>query len=88
MENISDKEIIRPVTDLTKDLRRCGINPGFHFMDDEASKSLKKKMTSMKIKYQFVPPSNHRSNNAERAIQNFKNHFTAGLCSIDKDFHL
>ena len=41
-------------------------------------------MKSMNIKYQLVPPSNHRANNAERAIQTFKNHFIAGLCSVDK----
>jgi hypothetical protein len=30
----------------------------------------------------------HRRNAAERAIQTFKNHFIAGLCSTDKDFPL
>jgi hypothetical protein len=30
----------------------------------------------------------HRRNAAERAIRTFKNHFIAGLCSLDKDFPL
>ena len=45
-------------------------------------------MKTMEIKYQLVPPGNHRENNAERAILTFKNHFIAVLYSIDKDFHL
>ena len=57
-------------------------------MDNEASTALKLTMTTMNIKYQLVPASNHRANNSERAIQTFKNHFIAGLCSVDKDFHL
>ena len=42
----------------------------------------------MNIKYQLVPPSNHRAYNAEIVIQTFKKHFIAGLCSIEKCFHL
>ena len=45
-------------------------------------------MTTMNTKYELVPPRNHIANNAERDIKNFKNQFIAGLCSVDKDFHL
>ena len=41
----------------------------------------------MYIKYQLVLPNNHRSKDSERAIQTFKNHFIAGLCIVDNDFH-
>ena len=40
------------------------------------------------IKYQLVPPHQHRRNPAERAIRTFKNHFIAGLCSTDENFPL
>ena len=83
MKNRSDKEILRASIDLTEDLKRRGINLGFHFMDNEAYTALKMTMTSMNIKYQLVLPRNHRSNNTERSIQNFKNHFIAVLCSVD-----
>ena len=66
MKNRSDKETIRDFTSLTEDLKSRGINPGFHFMENEAYTALKLTMTTMKIKYQLVPPSNHRANNAER----------------------
>ena len=57
-------------------------------MDNEVSTALKLTMTTMNLKYQLVPPSNHRANNAERVIQTFKNHFIAELCSLDKGFHI
>ena len=58
--------------ELTEDLKIRGINPGFHFMDNEASTVFKMSITTININYQLVPPSNHRSNNAERSIQTFK----------------
>ena len=47
----SDKEIKLSFTSFTEDLKIRGINPGFHFMDNEASTALKMTMTSMNIKY-------------------------------------
>ena len=87
-KNRSDKDMIRYFTSLTEDLKTRGIHPGFHFMDNDASNVLKPTMTTMNIKYQLDPPSNHRENNAEREIQTFKNHFIAGLCRVEKYFHL
>ena len=81
--NRSGNEMIQSFTYSTEDLKRRGLNPGFHFMDNKASAVLKMKMTSMNIKYQLVAPSNHRSNNLERSIQTFKNHLILGLCSIE-----
>ena len=88
INNIGDKDMIQDFTDLTEDLKSCGIKPGFHLMDNEASTALNITMNNMNINYQLVPPSNHKSNNAERAIQTFKNHFVAGLFILYKDFNL
>ena len=63
-KNINDKEMIPEFKYLTEDLKIRGINPGLHFMYNESSAALNMTMTSMKIKYQLVPPSNHRVNNA------------------------
>ena len=84
INNISDKEMIRDFTSLTEDLKIHGINPGFHFMDNEVYTAFKMTMNPMNIKYQLVPPSNHKEKNAERSIQTFKNHFISGLCSLSK----
>ena len=68
MNNISEEDIIRDFTSLTEDLKSRGIHPAFLFMGNEASTNLRLTMTTMNIKYQLVPPRNHRSNNAERSI--------------------
>ena len=80
--------MIKAFTELTEDFRSRGINPGFHFMDNEAYTYLNITITSMNIKYQLVHTSIHRANNSEREIQTFRNHFIAGLCSVYKDFRL
>ena len=49
---------------------------------------LKDFMTNVNVDFQLVPPSMHCQNAAECAIHMFKNHFIAGLCSVDKDFPL
>jgi hypothetical protein len=36
----------------------------------------------------LFPPGIHRRNAAERAIRTFKNHFIAGLCSVDQHYPL
>ena len=76
-KNRSEKEMIRAFTSLAEYLNSQVINPCLYLMDNEASTALKMTMTSMNIKYQLVPPSNHRANNAEREIKSFKNHFIA-----------
>ena len=58
--------MIRALTELTEYLKRHGINPGFHLMENEASTTLKMEMTTVNIKYQLAPPSNHRTNNTDR----------------------
>jgi hypothetical protein len=40
------------------------------------------------IQLQQAPPRMHWCNTAERAIQIFKNHFIAGICSVDPNFTL
>jgi hypothetical protein len=40
------------------------------------------------MNYQLVPPHCHRTNAAERAIRTFKEHFKAGLATVDPDFHV
>jgi len=45
-------------------------------------------MKKEEVEYQLVPPHVHRCNAAERAIRTFKNHFIAGLCSLDNAFSL
>ena len=69
-------------------LNKAGLRPAYHRLDNECSDVLKKYLTEQTIEYQLVVPGSHRRNAAERAIRTWKNHFIAGLCSVDKDFPL
>jgi hypothetical protein len=44
---------------------------------------LKNFFTANDVEYQLVPPHCNRRNATERAIRNFKEHFVAGLSSVD-----
>ena len=63
-----------------------GAAPKLYIMDNEASQELKSAMTKKDIQFELVPPMVHRRNAAERAIQTFKDHFIAGLASVDPQF--
>ena len=45
-------------------------------------------MNTMDIKYPLATPGNHKDKNAYRSIQNFKNHFIVGICSVYAEFQL
>ena len=66
----------------------AGMRPRLQRLDNECSGPLKQFMRDEGITFQLVPPGVHRRNAAERAIRTFKNHFIAGLCSVDKNFPL
>jgi hypothetical protein len=55
-------------------------------MDNEFSAAFRQYLVDEHIALQLVPLNLHRQNAEERAIQTFKNHFLAGLCSVDKQF--
>ena len=65
-----------------------GHPPDLHILDNECSQDLKDAFTKYQIKYQRVPPKEHRANAAERAIRTFKNHFISVLCAVDSKFPL
>ena len=69
-------------------LRKRGFTPKLQRLDNECSQTLKDYMDEQEVNYQLTPAGLHRRNNAERAIQTFKNHFIAGLCSTPPNFPL
>lgn len=69
-------------------LCKAGLRPKLHRLDNECSRILKEFMNEQEEDYQLAPPGIHRRNSAERAIRTFKNHFIAGLSSVDPKFPL
>jgi hypothetical protein len=65
-----------------------GFKPKLQTLNNEASAALKNFFTVNYIDYQLVPPHFHRRNAAERAIRTLKEHFLAGLSSVDPAFPL
>jgi hypothetical protein len=55
-------------------------------MDNKSSTALNHFLQSKDIQFQLVPPYVQGQNAAERAIQTFKNHSIAMLCSTDTQF--
>ena len=66
----------------------AGLRPQLQRLDNECSAALKSFLRDETVDFQLVIPRDHRRNAAERAIRTFKNHFIAGLCSVDKNFPL
>jgi hypothetical protein len=69
-------------------LVRAGCRPRLQRMDNECSDMLKDFMEEESIDYQIVAQSAHYRNIAERCMRTWKNHFIAGLCSLDPAFPL
>ena len=67
---------------------KAGAAPNTYVMDNEISNDLKEALQTNDTTYQLVPPHSHRRNLAERAIQTWKNHFKAGLASLNPNFPL
>ena len=63
-----------------------GFKPKLNVMDNECSKVVKSYIKSQQVTLQLAEPDNHRANAAERAIKTFKNHFIAGLATVDPAF--
>jgi hypothetical protein len=82
----SKTELLRAYKVLLHRLHAAGIKPRLQRMDNEASGIFKEFLQAQNIDYQLTPAGMHRRNAAERAIRTWKNHFLAGLSSINPRF--
>ena len=69
-------------------LRKQGLTPKLHIMNNAVSEDLKKYFEHSEIQFQLVLPHMHQINAAERAVRTFKNHFIAALCTVEPLFPL
>ncbi len=83
MQNRSADSMKKVFEDIITYLDARGCKPTLNVMDNECSKTVESYITSQNIDIQLVPPANHRVNAAERAIGTFKEHFIAGLATVD-----
>jgi hypothetical protein len=83
MKSRSALEWFKAYDSIHQELTVKGFKPKLQTLDNEASTALKNFFTINNIAYQLVPPHCHRRNAAERAIRTFKEHFVAGLSSVE-----
>jgi hypothetical protein len=88
MKSRSASEWVKAYDHIHQELTARGFKPKLQTLDNEASDALKHFFTANDVEYQLVPPHCHRLNAAERAIRTFKEHFVAGLSSVDPTFPL
>jgi hypothetical protein len=88
MKSRSASEWVKAYDTIHQELTVKGFKPTLQTLDKEASAALKNFFTANDIAYQLVPPHCHRRDAAERAIRTFKEHFVAGLSSVNPAFPL
>ncbi len=85
MPSKNDAAMITAFTKILATLAACGYKPTLNVMDNKCSKTVEAYIKSNKIDFNLVPRHNHRVNAAERAIAAFKEHFIAGLATVDRN---
>ena len=67
-------------------LKKAGITPVLHRIDNEFSRELIEEIETQGLKYPIAPAGNHQTVAAERGIQTLKNHFTSVLYGCNPTF--
>jgi hypothetical protein len=85
MPSKNDDAMIAAFTAILATLAARDYHPTLNVMDNKCSKAVAAHIHKNNMYIHLVPPHNHRVNVAERAIATFKEHFIAGLATVDKD---
>ena len=83
LRNKTTGEMVAAYQKLVDRLEEGGVKPNFHILDNEISGEYRDAIRENKMKFQLVPPNDHRRNIAEKAVQVFKDHFIYVLCGTD-----
>jgi hypothetical protein len=87
MKSCKNAEMIRAYDALLQRLKRAGIDPKKHVLDNKVSKNMKNHIRDThKFDMELVPPGCHWRNAAEVAIRNFKAHFLSVLAGVSDNF--
>ena len=86
MRNRTSGKMVQAYQKLVDRLKLHGFKPNMHILDNECSAEFKQTIIENGMKYQLVPPHDHRRNIAEKAIQVFKDHFVTVLCGTAEKF--
>ena len=76
------EELLRAYKKIYSYLEARGFKPKLHKLDNETFTDVEEFITAQQAKYQYTPPDMHRSNAADKGVQIYKNHLTAGIASL------
>jgi hypothetical protein len=88
MKYRSTSEWVNAYDTIHQELTVKVFKPKLQTLDNKASAALKNLFTANNVDFQLVPAHCHRRNAAIRAIRTLKEHFIAGLSSVDPPFPL
>jgi hypothetical protein len=88
LPNCKANSILAAHKQIIEQLHHAGITCSFVMLDNECSSALQTFLHEESVKFQKMPPGIHCRNAAKRAICTFKNHFVAGLCTVNTSFSL
>ncbi len=88
MKNRTEGEMIRVYQKIINRMKEAGLRLKKHVLDKECLAAMKACIKENDMDYDFVPPGQHRQNQAERAIQTLKAHFISILAGVEDKFPL
>ena len=88
LKNRAKTSLINAYNKVNDVFTACGIQPNLQISDNECSVAFKRFLRKRNITLQLVPPYDHHTNPAERAIYRFKSNFITGLSSLPPLFPL
>ena len=88
IKNQNGLTLVEVYNTIYKKLTLAGLKPVVQICNNECPESFEKFLKQQDISLQLVPPYDHRTNPAEKAIDTFKSHFLSGLASLPPTFPL
>ncbi|KAL7474040.1 hypothetical protein ACHAW6_000042, partial [Cyclotella cf. meneghiniana] len=89
IKNRTDAELTHAYSMLMLCLRRAGVTPHKHVLDNEIATAMKELIQdTYKMTLELVPPGCHHRNATKGAIRSFKAHFLSVLAGVADDFPL
>jgi hypothetical protein len=83
LKDLSDNSMVEVFKDVYDYLTSKGFKPKLNVMDNACSRAVQKYIKSTEADIQLVNPDDHRVNACKQAIQTWKNHWIAGLSTVD-----
>ena len=86
IKNQNKNSLVNAYKTLHDKLTERGLKPRMQICDNKCPTAFKKFLRSEQVQLQLVPPYDHQTNPAEKAIDTWKSHFISRLASLPPTF--